>query len=565
MNYWHLQMYLPKGKGGIQIDSKKMLLEPQPIIGTGEWEDEQCENFKDSNSTGLKINDIILIREGQTIIALCRIISKPFQNTVLTTKYININFRYVEVLEFYNGSQYFPMKQGTLNRLVTPDTSSYKFISNWLKVLNLNRQMESIINILNYKKQIILQGPPGTGKTYTAKDLAEKLIFGEISKDKNFQKDKLDNSEQFKLIQFHPSYSYEDFVRGIIAKTNDSGLIEYKAVNKVLGEFARIANENYNKSSPINTIKEYLNHVKNEIKKTGVYHLDARKNGAMIKDINENNILYDHTEYGSYKYNLNLTHFYDYCLKQRVKNWNKEIWEDSDFDNFFENKFEHSGKVGIPLMKNFWEFQDEYLSQNERLNYILIIDEINRANLPSVLGELIYALEYRGESVESMYGISIKGEINKYDNKITLPPNLHIIGTMNTADRSVGHIDYAIRRRFAFIDVLPTNEPIGEAGLEAFKKVSSLFIKNYDTLDWSNPKLEASEYLATDFRPEDIWLGHSYFITKEDISKANGMTEEELLKMKLKFEIVPILKEYVKDGILLESEKVKKIIDELVS
>ena len=81
-------------------------------------------------------------------------------------------------------------------------------------------------------------------------------------------------------------------------------------------------------------------------------------------------------------------------------------------------------------------------------DYILVIDEINRANLSSVLGELIYALEYRGEAVESMY--EVEGS-----NKIILPPNLYIIGTMNTADRSVSQIDYAIRRRFAFVDVLP--------------------------------------------------------------------------------------------------------------
>ena len=68
--------------------------------------------------------------------------------------------------------------------------------------------------------------------------------------------------------------------------------------------------------------------------------------------------------------------------------------------------------------------------------------------LSSVLGELIYALEYRDEKVDSMYEVD-------GSNKLLLPPNLYIIGTMNTADRSVGHIDYAIRRRFAFVDVLP--------------------------------------------------------------------------------------------------------------
>lgn len=105
----------------------------------------------------------------------------------------------------------------------------------------------------------------------------------------------------------------------------------------------------------------------------------------------------------------------------------------------FKNELESKEieKVERPILKNF----------------VLIIDEINRANLPAVLGELIYALEYRGESVNSMY--SIDG-----DSTIIIPKNLFIIGTMNTADRSVGHIDYAIRRRFAFEKLLPSEDII---------------------------------------------------------------------------------------------------------
>jgi 5-methylcytosine-specific restriction protein B len=132
--------------------------------------------------------------------------------------------------------------------------------------------------------------------------------------------------DNYKLIQFHPAYTYEDFVRGIVATTGSNGNINYDVKNKVLAEMAENA-----KNNPDNS-------------------------------------------------------------------------------------------------------------------FVLIIDEINRANLSSVLGELIYALEYRGEVVESMYEYEESREI-------VLPENLYIIGTMNTADRSVGHIDYAIRRRFAFVDV----------------------------------------------------------------------------------------------------------------
>ena len=180
----------------------------------------------------------------------------------------------------------------------------------------------------------------------------------------------------------------------------------------------------------------------------------------------------------------------------------------------------------------------EVLDKEDLKNYILVIDEINRANLPAVLGELIYALEYRGEKVESMYAVD-------GDNGLILPPNLYIIGTMNTADRSVGQIDYAIRRRFAFVDMLPkvlADEPGFD--VELFKKVSAFFIENVE--DYINAPdntiLKKSEWLSDEFSPEDVWIGHSYFIMKDDNRN-----------IRLKYEIKPILREYLKDGVLKES------------
>jgi 5-methylcytosine-specific restriction protein B len=176
-------------------------------------------------------------------------------------------------------------------------------------------------------------------------------------------------------------------------------------------------------------------------------------------------------------------------------------------------------------------------SKDSKKPYILVIDEINRANLPAVLGELIYALEYRGEKVDSMYATREEG------NTLILPPNLYIIGTMNTSDRSVGHIDYAIRRRFAFIDILPAILPSDNFQKDIFRKVSELFISNFeDYVKNPSVELKISEHLSEEFRPEDVWLGHSYFIKGE-----------EDFDLRKKFEIIPILKEYVKDGILKQS------------
>ena len=123
----------------------------------------------------------------------------------------------------------------------------YKTYKNVLLNMNEeNKLSESIIEkikILKHKKQIILQGPPGTGKTYTAKDIAEQFIFNAISSDKKEQKKNLEATDQFSLVQFHPSYSYEDFVRGITAKS-EGGNIVYETENKILASFAEKAMSN---------------------------------------------------------------------------------------------------------------------------------------------------------------------------------------------------------------------------------------------------------------------------------------------------------------------------------
>ncbi|PTT17246.1 hypothetical protein DBR27_01650 [Flavobacterium sp. HMWF030] len=182
-------------------------------------------------------------------------------------------------------------------------------------------------------------------------------------------------------------------------------------------------------------------------------------------------------------------------------------------------------KLNFEFSKNF--------KREELQKYILVIDEINRANLSSVLGELIYALEYRGEAVESMYNVD--------GNELILPPNLYIIGTMNTADRSVGHIDYAIRRRFAFVDVL-AKDLSQEEGIDfdsiLFNEVNQLFETN----------------LSPEFEKKDVQLGHSYFIDKSH--------EGGSINLRLEYEIKPILLEYVKDGVLIGKD-IKSIIEVL--
>ena len=215
---------------------------------------------------------------------------------------------------------------------------------------------------------------------------------------------------------------------------------------------------------------------------------------------------------------------------------NYSDWDSEVFNEFFEkNRDQCVSLEKIELPENF-NLQNSVVEEKP---YILIIDEINRANLSSVLGELIYALEYRGKAVESMY--SVENSILNNKNQLILPDNLYIIGTMNTADRSVGHIDYAIRRRFAFVEVLPKDLSSemgdGEFYTDLFSAVKALFTKDdYQT---------KSDYLSQEFEPKDVTLGHSYFIDK---TKDGGD-----IKTRWNYEIKPILLEYIRDGILKES------------
>jgi len=357
-----------------------------------------------------KINkgDIVIAKKGtKTLLGYGKVISDYyFDEERATYKH----YRKVKWLKkgVWDANNNLPTKTLTDVTTYNSDIEGIKYAQYLLNIMNGNTQAQEnnlIIKLLKYKPQIILQGPPGTGKTREAKRIAKALLgLGE--------NDSLEGNEQFKLIQFHPSYSYEDFVRGIIAETVDEK-IKYSVKDKILGSFAQEA------------------------------------------------------------------------LKDKDK------------------------------------------------PYVLVIDEINRANLSAVLGELIYALEYRGEAVQSMY--AIEGE-----NNLTLPPNLYIIGTMNTADRSVGHIDYAIRRRFAFVNILPkdlTNELGDQFESALFAKVTNLFNTN----------------LSSEFKKEEVQLGHSYFITKNTP-----------IDIRWEYEIKPILFEYVKDGILV-GEGIETTINNLIN
>lgn len=499
----------------------------------------------------------------------------------------------------------------------------------------------AIIDLLKYKKQIILQGPPGTGKTKLAKEIAE-ILTGAPTKEALTKDDiianctlptdittaktqlkykvlgvndsgvRVENSEgkeytalfseivrmyeqrawekeglivngthsysaavakylyaklgapattaagSYKIIQFHPSYTYEDFVRGIVAKPNPDGIgVLYETENKTLAKFADEAYQNYmlGKLNPKETatvslsrFADFIDHVKEQIAESDEQKLQIT-DAVYLFEPDEKKFKYKGDNWKAHTNGLNMKY------SELEKIIATGITERSQIKAIpeVEGLTRHHSSYFTKVVEMYYSYLKDHPlpAKAEQVatkpkNYVLIIDEINRANLSSVLGELIYALEYRGKPIDSMYEVDA-------EHQLILPPNFYIIGTMNTADRSVGHIDYAIRRRFAFVEIAPKvldeNDEI-YFNTDGYNKVAALFNRNN---------------VSNEFEVEDVQVGHSYFIVeKKDVkSKAE---RDDLFKMKMEYEVLPILYEYVKDGVLVgafDGKDIKKYISEL--
>lgn len=301
-------------------------------------------------------------------------------------------------------------------------------------------------------RQMVFQGSPGTSKTFESKKfvlqqlnpLAPALNVSFISQEdiaRDLEPYKLTESDYsnpvastklksggWDLVQFHPSYGYEDFVRGIEVKAS-GGMPSYESVNRILGKIAEFARAAASVSQAGNEPKFYL-----------------------------------------------------------------------------------------------------------------IIDEINRANLATVFGELIYGLEYRDSSVATPYEVNDKvlGTITK---DLTIGKNLFVIGTMNTADKSIDSIDYAIRRRFIFIDSPADRNVV----IKCYQNASGNDDENSIELllfDGVQKLFDDDRFFNDEYQRSDVRIGHTYFLRKSNIGYKDAAIEHFV------FQVIPILREYVKDGIL---------------
>jgi 5-methylcytosine-specific restriction enzyme B len=557
INFWHIQMNQPEGREGDKIESIKMLQEPKPIIGISEWDNKQCENFK----TELHKNDIVLVREGQKIIALCEVISDNFQDDKLEKKYVFTNFKYVKVLEFYKGNDNFPQTQGTLVRLENErKTNSWKLINNWYNRIKARNNMQKYINLLKTKKNIILQGAPGTGKTYNTAAIALSIIGEDISKFSNHE-DLMEKYEELKgqieFVTFHQSMDYEDFVEGI--KPNAEGdSVSYKVKDGIFKQICKRALKNLEDSKKTKDELEKENTINNKIEtfltnsiKEGIeYETESRHSKFVIIDTDEDNIIINVPANEKNQNVIVKISAIETLLKKDIT-----INAITDIPQIFKRKVVQQYDSYILAIYNRIKDNKEYKNTQKteettvkQKNYVLIIDEINRGNVSKIFGELITLIEndkritLDKNDKNKQHEIRVKLPYSNDD--FGVPSNLYIIGTMNTTDRSTGTIDYAVRRRFAFV-TLKANE---EAIVNYYKdKKSEEEIQSIIAL-FNDVKSFITNNNSSDMDIDDLMVGHSYFM-------ANG---EDELKLKMEYEVIPLIKEYIKDGILNKDDNQDK-------
>lgn len=536
--YWYIHMSHPDGEGGDWYDPMPMLQEAQPVIGTSEWEKKQCQDFK-----SIPEGSIVLVRDGEKALALCRIIGPNYTSEELQAKYRNINYRNVEVLGFISDED--QPKKGTFPRGTFrpcyPNTSKQQ----WPYIHQLHIRMtqkNQIINILEHytqllkeKKNIILQGAPGVGKTYTTASIAVRLCNPNFSELEDHAKvmeeyERLRKSGQIAFCTFHQSMDYEDFVEGV--KPELQG--EHITYNVEAGIFKQICEQARTTEGKdiIACIDDYLQKIR------------GYKNRREIPTISGKSKLLIWWEEGNKTISTRST------LSQITKGeqhsaspLNIEKVKARAIGEGVENNWPSYARAFIKAVKDEYHLEDEASTKP----HILIIDEINRGNISRIFGELITLLEADKRTGEGTHPIKVKLPYSKED--FSVPSNLYIIGTMNTTDRSTGSIDYAVRRRFAFITLKTDPEVIKTCIKDDAVRTKALALfKQINGDGTGDSKSFIATHKAGDFDLEDLKVGHSYFLAET----------LEALQMKMRYEVIPLLREYIKDGILQGKENDEK-------
>lgn len=307
-------------------------------------------------------------------------------------------------------------------------------------------------------KNLILRGAPGTGKSYLAKEIAADIISNGYYDDYLLLTD--DQKKQVEFVQFHPNYDYTDFVEGLKPKLNDDGSMGFELRDGIFKSFVTRARKNYEDSQKS---QETVAKEVSVQEKLGEFFSNIEFGVDTFKTISGSEFTITSVEEDriniSIPGNATVNHLaLNLDELRKMLESGLEFEKVKDVTNFFKKTFATQGFSYDFAIYNAIKAQkikasNTKVKQQELKKYIFIIDEINRGEISKIFGELFFALDpgYRGK----------KGEIStQYANlhadpeeKFYIPENVYIIGTMNDIDRSVDSFDFAMRRRFRFVEL----------------------------------------------------------------------------------------------------------------
>lgn len=360
----------------------------------------------------------------------------------------------------------------------------------------------------------ILYGPPGTGKTYHTIDKALEIISKEEkiqipSEDDRINRKKLFDeyvkNGQIVFTTFHQSYGYEEFVEGIkphIDSEENSKEIKYEIKDGIFKELCEKALEN---RDSIKNFNFYIDKLKEKVKiddnnPEKYFELPNTKYSIQYRNGKTFRIKFDDMSKNHKDYPVSIDNI-------------EKLYKTSNIDEIYNSAY-------VRAILNYLKLQglEDYKEKDEKVNlpYIIIIDEINRGNVSKIFGELITLIEASkriGEKEELKVTLPYSGE------KFGVPKNVYIIGTMNTADRSITSLDTALRRRFEFIEMMPDVSKLS---------MDCEGINLQELLKAINTRIE---YLLD----REKTIGHAFFISVENL---------EDLKKVFKNKIIPLLQEY---------------------
>ena len=442
-----------------------------------------------------------------------------WKNSNLETK----SWDNMDISRFMYGSDYMNLKQETKNE---------KKDENVMEKDNKTSRKDQNKNLLDLKmnKNIILYGPPGTGKTYSTIAYALSICCGDKKYEeylidlKNNRKAVMDIYNRLKkegrvsFVTFHQSYGYEDFIQGI-KPSSENGEILYDIEDGIFKAFCKNAiNSDKKNKAKVDNFDETWKELIKYIEDNEYYEFEGKRGGKFRFRI---------TKRGDSLFRFNEPHFS--LTKENIYSVYRHEGKELKYRNYM--------KIVLKFMKNELGLKD-YEKGNEnpkQNNYVFIIDEINRGNISKIFGELITLIETDkriGEVNELKVKLPNQGEDEE---DFGIPSNIYIIGTMNTADRSIALLDTALRRRFKFVEMMPDYDVLNEI------KIDDLSIK--DVAKKINERIEV-------LFDREHTIGHAYYLKLNNNKTVEGLTDL------FKNHIIPLLQEYFFD----DYEKIRYIL-----